>query len=118
MRERSPTKREEFKGLQRIQFFFWACEMKAKFRINQTFERKCYEDIKGLCKVATKDDIIKNDYSLTPGLYVGFNTQIDKDFDYQGRISKIHKELDMLNSESDKSYNNCPKVTYIICRIP
>jgi type I restriction enzyme M protein len=45
-------------------------------------------------------DIIENDYSLTPGRYVGFSIQIDEDFDYQGRMSEIHDELSKLNSES------------------
>ena len=48
------------------------------------------------------DEIIENDYSLNPGRYVGFNIQIDEDFDYQGRIAVIHKELAQLNSESDE----------------
>ena len=65
------------------------------------FESGSYEDVEGLCKVASMDDIIENDYSLTPGRYVGFSIQIDKDFDYQGRMSEIHDELSKLNAESD-----------------
>jgi len=55
-----------------------------------------------LCKVATKDEIIENDYSLNPGRYVGFSIQIDEDFDYQGRISEVHDELARLNDEANK----------------
>jgi type I restriction enzyme M protein len=58
--------------------------------------------VEGLCKVATKDDIIENNYSLNPGRYVGFSIQIDEDFDYQGRMSEIHDELAKLNNESDE----------------
>ena len=65
-----------------------------------SFENGEYEDIEGLCKVASMDDIIENDYILTPGRYVGFSIQIDEDFDYQGRMSEIHDELGTLNSES------------------
>jgi type I restriction enzyme M protein len=68
--------------------------------LTKTFESGCYEDIEGLCKVASMDDIIENDYSLTPGRYVGFSIQIDEDFNYQGRVSEIHSELAKLNSES------------------
>jgi type I restriction enzyme M protein len=70
--------------------------------LTSTFESGSYEDVEGLCKVASMDDIIENDYSLTPGRYVGFSIQIDEDFDYQGRISEIHDELAKLNNESDK----------------
>ena len=65
-----------------------------------TFESGSYEDVEGLCKVASMDDIIENDYSLTPGRYVGFSIQIDEDYDYHGRISEIHEELSTLNDES------------------
>ena len=67
-----------------------------------SFKNGKYEDIEGLCKVASIDDIIENDYSLTPGRYVGFSIQIDEDFDYQGRMSEIHDELAKLNTESDE----------------
>jgi type I restriction enzyme M protein len=70
--------------------------------LTSTFESGSYEDVEGLCKVASMDDIIENDYSLTPGRYVGFSIQIDEDFDYQGRMSEIHDELAKLNSESDE----------------
>ena len=68
--------------------------------LRSAFDSGIYEDIEGLCKVTTKDDIIENDYSLTPGRYVGFSIQLDEDFDYQGRMSEIHDELAKLNSES------------------
>ena len=68
----------------------------------KTFESGSYEDVEGLCKVASMDDIIENDYSLTPGRYVGFSIQIDENFDYQGRMSEIHGELDNLNGESNE----------------
>ncbi len=32
-----------------------------------------YQDVEGLCKIATLDEIKENDYSLTPGRYVGFS---------------------------------------------
>ena len=70
--------------------------------LTNTFENCNYEDIEGLCKIASMDDIIENDYSLTPGRYVGFSIQIDENFDYQGRMSEIQDELAKLNSESEE----------------
>ncbi len=69
--------------------------------LTNTFVNGNYEDIEGLCKIASMDDIIENDYSLNPGRYVGFSIQIVEDFDYQGRMSEIHDQLAKLNSESD-----------------
>lgn len=70
--------------------------------LTNTFVNGNYEDIKGLCVVASMEKIIENDYSLNPGRYVGYSIQIDEDFDYQGRIAEIHDELAKLNSESDE----------------
>ena len=70
--------------------------------LTKTFKSGSYEDVEGLCKVASKNDIIENDYSLAPGRYVGFSVQIEEDFDYQSRISEIHDELSKLNTESDE----------------
>lgn len=76
---------------------------KANDWLKETFPKGQYEDIEGLCKVAPikgEDSIEENDYSLTPGRYVGFTIDIDEDFDYKGRMSEIHDELGKLNSES------------------
>ena len=68
--------------------------------LTKTFETGSYEDVEGLCKVASMDEIIESDYSLTPGRYVGFSIKIDENFDYQGRMAEIHDKLAKLNSES------------------
>jgi type I restriction enzyme M protein len=59
-----------------------------------------YRDIEGLCKIVTIDEVAENDYSLTPGRYVGVTLRLDDDFDYQGRLAEIQKELTYLNSDS------------------
>lgn len=61
-----------------------------------------YEDIEGLCKITSIDEIEENDYSLTPGRYVGFKIEIDEDFDYEGAIEEIHKKLSSLHKESQE----------------
>lgn len=58
------------------------------------------EDIEGLCKRVDKDTIEQNDWSLTPGRYVGVAQNIDGDFDFEGRLKEIQIELDGLNEES------------------
>lgn len=60
-----------------------------------------YEDVEGLCKIADLDEIIEQDYSLTPGRYVGVSIDIDMDFDYKGRMKEIQAELNILNEEAN-----------------
>ena len=64
-----------------------------------------YQDIEGLCKVVDLEEVTENDYSLTPGRYVGYSIQIDENFDYQGRMAVIHQELAGLNEEANKLMN-------------
>jgi len=59
-----------------------------------------YRDIEGLCKIVDREEVADNDYSLTPGRYVGYSIQIDEDFDYQGRMKKIQDQLAKLNNEA------------------
>lgn len=59
-----------------------------------------YVDVPGLCKVVSRVDIAANDYSLTPGRYVGVASQIDEDFDYEERMAEIKVELQGLNEEA------------------
>ena len=67
---------------------------------NEHFSNGKYEDVEGLCKIVDMEDIIEQDYSLTPGRYVGVKIDIDMDFDYKGRMAEIHKELEILNVEA------------------
>lgn len=69
--------------------------------LNEHFPEQQYQDIEGLCKVVDLAEVAENDDSLTPGRYVGYSIQIDMDFDYQGRMAEIHKELAVLNDEAN-----------------
>jgi type I restriction enzyme M protein len=75
-------------------------DFKANEWLADLFENCAYEDIEGLCKVTSLEEIIENDYSLNPGRYVGFRMHFDEDFDFQARITEIHEELAKLNTES------------------
>jgi len=61
-----------------------------------------YQDIEGLCKIVDLEEVAENDYSLTPGRYVGYSITIDEDFDYQGRMAEIHQQLAGLNAEANE----------------
>lgn len=60
-----------------------------------------YEDVPGLCKVATRAEIARQDYSLNPGRYVGIAARPeDEDFDFQARLTELNEELEQLNAEA------------------
>ena len=69
-------------------------------RFNERFPDGEYFDIEGLCKEVTLEEVKENDYSLTPGRYVGAVLTLDEDFDYNGRLLEMQTELDKLNSEA------------------
>jgi type I restriction enzyme M protein len=94
--------------LERIQSIFSeASESTAYFHksftwLTSRFPDGEYADVAGLCKIVARDDIAANDYSLTPGRYVGVASQIDEDFDYEERMADIKAELQGLNGEAIK----------------
>ena len=60
-----------------------------------------YQDIPGLCKVATREEIKEKNYSLTPGAYVGVAAVADDGVDFAQRMAEIHAELLTLQAESN-----------------
>ena len=60
-----------------------------------------YQDVLGLCKIATTDEISEKNYSLTPGAYVGVTEVEDDGVDFHERMSEIHAELAILNAEAN-----------------
>jgi len=60
-----------------------------------------YIDVEGLCKIVSLTEVEENDYSLTPGRYVGYSIQVDEDFDYQKRLGEIQAELTGLNQKAN-----------------
>lgn len=67
----------------------------------ENFPEGQYQDVEGLCKIVDLDEVKEQDYSLTPGRYVGVSIDIDMDFDYKGRMTEIHSELAELNTEAN-----------------
>ena len=60
-----------------------------------------YQDVLGLCKIATIQEIEEKNYSLTPGAYVGVAEQEDDGVDFHERMTEIHAELGKLNQEAN-----------------
>lgn len=61
-----------------------------------------YQDVLGLCKIATIDEISEKNYSLTPGAYVGVAEVEDDGVDFNERMNEIHTELASLNKEANE----------------
>lgn len=58
-------------------------------------------DVPGLVKLVDRDEIENNDWSLTPGRYVGVAPEeVDEDFDFEETLREIHVELEDLNAEA------------------
>lgn len=68
---------------------------------NEHFLEGTYNDVEGLCKIVDLEEVKEQDYSLTPGRYVGVSIDIDMDFDYKGRMQEIHIELELLNKDAE-----------------
>ena len=58
-------------------------------------------DVEGLVKLVDRAEIEANDWSLTPGRYVGVAPEeVDEDFDFEEALREIHVELEDLNTEA------------------
>jgi type I restriction enzyme M protein len=68
----------------------------------ECFVNEKYRDIEGLCKIVSLKEVEENEYCLTPGRYVGYTIEIDKDYDYLNRISEISNELTLLSDNANK----------------
>jgi type I restriction enzyme M protein len=64
-------------------------------------EEGTYQDVLGLCKIATIQEIEEKNYSLTPGAYVGVAEQEDDGVNFHERMNEIHTELAQLNKEAN-----------------
>ena len=71
----------------------WLCEK---------FGDGIYDDIPGLCRIATLEEIRDKGYSLTPGAYVGVAPTQDDGVDFHQRMTEIHQELRSLQAESNR----------------
>ena len=57
-----------------------------------------YQDVKGLCKVATIDDIEKQGWSLNAGRYVGVADNAEEEYVFEDKLKELNDELEKLNN--------------------
>lgn len=69
--------------------------------LHSRFPDAVYSDVPGLCKVVTQAEIEANDWSLTPGRYVGVASDDGSDDeDFVERLTAIQGELTELNDQA------------------
>lgn len=69
--------------------------------LHQRFPDALFEDVPGLCKAVSVEEIAANDWSLTPGRYVGVApATAEDDNDFAERMRDIHSELADLNDKA------------------
>jgi len=77
--------------------YFW----KQAHWLTERFPEAELSDVEGLVKVVDRVEIEANDWSLTPGRYVGVAPEEeDEDFDFEETLRDIHVELEDLNAEA------------------
>lgn len=84
--------------LKRARYF----EAQAEWLLSRFPEGKL-RDVEGLVKLVDQKELAANDYSLTPGRYVGVAPDVDdEDFDFEETIKEIHLEIEGLNVEASE----------------
>jgi len=72
-------------------------EAGSKAMLTEKFTKTKYEDVAGLCKLATLADIEAQGWSLNPGRYVGIGERASDEFDFAERLESLQEELETLN---------------------
>jgi type I restriction enzyme M protein len=70
--------------------------------LQERFPTAEYEDVTGLCKLATQNEVAEQDYSLNPGRYVGVVIEDDgkSEEEYISEIVELQSEFKKLNNEA------------------
>ena len=68
--------------------------------LEERFPDSKYRNVEGLVKAVTREEIAANDWSLTPGRYVGVAETDDNDEDFAEKFASLHEELRKLNAEA------------------
>lgn len=70
--------------------------------LQERFPQARYEDVTGLCKLATRDEVKEQDYSLNPGRYVGVVIEEDgkTEEEFIEEMLAMNQELNDLNKEA------------------
>ncbi len=70
--------------------------------LQERFPGATYENVTGLCKLATLEEIQEQDYSLNPGRYVGVVIEEDgmTEEEFEEEIKALNEKLSLLNAQA------------------
>lgn len=70
--------------------------------LQERFPKAAYEDVTGLCKLASREEIAEQDWSLNPGRYVGVVIEEDgkTEEEFLAAIAEQHAELESLTADA------------------
>ena len=72
----------------------------SKALLEERFPKLRYEDVAGLCKAATLQEIEAQRWSLNPGRYVGVGERPADEFDFAERLGELNEEFGTLSAEA------------------
>jgi type I restriction enzyme M protein len=76
-------------------------EAGSETRVTEAFPDRIYRDVQGLCKVATRNEIEAQDWSLNPGRYVGSAPGLAHDDEvFKERLEALQEELEGLTAQA------------------
>jgi len=103
----------EHKALLKQELSDYTQRIKDWHLLRENFPNDQYQDVEGLCKIVSRDEVEENDYSLTPGRYVGYKALVDLDFDYAKRIAELNNQLSELQSQSNLLLDAINEINYV-----
>ena len=90
------ARRQAVEQLRQVRYFWGQAHW-----LTERFPEAKLHDVEGLVKLVDRSEIEANDWSLTPGRYVGVAPEEeDEDFDFEETLREIHVELEDLNAET------------------
>lgn len=90
------ARKEAVEHLRQVRYIF-----KQAHWLQDRFPDAELRDVEGLIKLVDHAELAENDWSLTPGRYVGVAPEEDEaDFDFEETLRDIHIELSGLNEEA------------------
>ena len=78
------------------------CDVQRIAATFRAYENGILEDVKGFCKVATIEEIGKQDWVLTPGRYVGIADEEEDAEPFEEKMARLTAELGDLFAESHR----------------
>src|SRR5690554_7525293 len=83
------------------------------WRNEKTEKSNTYEDIDGFCKAATLEEVQKQDYKLTPGIYVGVEAAEEDSEPFDEKMERLQKTL-LQDRKSTRLNSSHVRISYAV----